>query len=229
MKLLRAALAPALLLAAAAARAQAPPADDVREAALYFQVGQSAYERGRYEEALGHFRRSYDLSHRADLLYNMASCAERLARPAEAAELLRRYLAEKPEASDRPQVTEKIEQLSREAHPPPPTVTAPAVTPPPRPHTARKAAWATGAVAAAFALAAVGTGAWAIVEHGSLADGCGATVGCTPAQADGLHLAAHLTDAFIAVAAAAAVVTVVLLVIDRRADRPRAALPVVRF
>lgn len=79
-----------LVVSVASAQATAPDA----EARLRFEAGQLAFHDGRYEDALADFRRSYELSHRPALLYNIGQCADRLRRDHEALEAFTAYLHE---------------------------------------------------------------------------------------------------------------------------------------
>ncbi len=88
----------AVAAAAPAALAQpTPPNPDDEAARELYREGDRLYAEGRYEEALDQFSKAFELSGRATLLFNMANSYERLARYAEAAEVLRRYL---PDATD---------------------------------------------------------------------------------------------------------------------------------
>jgi tetratricopeptide (TPR) repeat protein len=82
LKLTSAALS-ALLTAAQAepppdAAAEATPAvDPLAEAKDEYNKGSAAYQTGRYEDAVVHFERSFELSHRSDLLYNLGQAYAR--------------------------------------------------------------------------------------------------------------------------------------------------------
>lgn len=78
-------------------RAQAEMADDADARAL-FQLGQSAFDAGRYEAALDFFQRAYDLSHRPQLLYNIGQAADRLRRDRRALEAFEGFLRDAPES-----------------------------------------------------------------------------------------------------------------------------------
>ena len=55
----------------------ADPSADA-EARAHYQAGQLAFDQGRFENALESFRMAYALSQRPELLYNIASAADRL-------------------------------------------------------------------------------------------------------------------------------------------------------
>lgn len=99
----------------------------------HFDKGAALYEQGRYREAEEEFLQAYDLSRLPDLLFNLAKSAERQGRPEAARAYLERYLRERPQAPDRPQIEADIERLRRLAPPQPPsaapvTTAAPAAT-----------------------------------------------------------------------------------------------------
>lgn len=98
------------------------------EARALFNAGEVAYIEGRYDTALDYFRRAYDLSGRALLLYNIGNAAEHVRHDAEALEAFERYLAETPEdAPNRVSVAARVEFLrSTVAAADPVAATAPA-------------------------------------------------------------------------------------------------------
>ena len=83
---------------AADAAAPALQADQDREARFLFEAGRTAYDAGRYREALGHFQHAYDLSQRPQLLYNVGQAADRPAVEARI-KVLREVRAEKQAAT----------------------------------------------------------------------------------------------------------------------------------
>jgi len=85
------------------------------EARMLFEAGRRAFDDGRFEEALGHFQRAYELSGRPQLLFNVASAFDRLGRKREGAEWYGRYLEEAPDAPNRNFAERRIEILEREA------------------------------------------------------------------------------------------------------------------
>lgn len=72
------------------APAQGDPEAEAREA---FREGSDAYAEARYGEAMRLFRRAYELSGRAALLYNIGLTADRLRDDAAAVDAFERYLA----------------------------------------------------------------------------------------------------------------------------------------
>ena len=81
------------------------------EARALFQAGRYALADGRFEEALRNFRRSYELSGRPELLFNMGSVHEQLQQDARAVRAYERYLAERPDAPNRRSVERRLELL----------------------------------------------------------------------------------------------------------------------
>lgn len=77
-----------------------------------FQKGDVAYAEGRYEEALAAFQEAYDLSGRAQLLFNVSNALERLARYQEAVDALEKYLAS-GKAKDRDVVQKRLANLKK--------------------------------------------------------------------------------------------------------------------
>lgn len=102
-----------LLNQAAGARAQeasadaAPPTTD-QEARSLFQAGQIAFDGARYDDALAHFRRAYELSQRVPLLYNVGLCLSNLGRWQEAVDAFEEYLEREPHASNRATVEGQV-------------------------------------------------------------------------------------------------------------------------
>lgn len=84
-------------------------ADD--EARALYDAGVMAYGNGRFGEALERFQRAYELSHRPALLFNVASCQDRLRQDARAVESYRAYLEAQPDAENRGFVEERIRFL----------------------------------------------------------------------------------------------------------------------
>ncbi len=104
------AIACALHGAASVAHAQ----DDARSldaARAELEAGRLAYENGEFEVALDRFERAYELSGSADLLYNVATCADRLRRDDVALDSYERYLEAAPETEDRAQIEGRIRAL----------------------------------------------------------------------------------------------------------------------
>ncbi len=78
-----------------------------------FEAGREAFAAGDYDTALQRFREAYELSHRSELLYNIAQSLDRLRRDQETLETLRRYLEEVPNSRSRSEVEARISVLER--------------------------------------------------------------------------------------------------------------------
>jgi tetratricopeptide (TPR) repeat protein len=119
MRLASAAASVALVLFAyAPAHAQSiqaatPPADDMEAAKAHFAAGSAYYEQADYTDAVKEFNEAYRLSHRTDLLYNIALCYERLNQYDNAIETLQKYLTDKPNAPDRVTIESRIQNLQK--------------------------------------------------------------------------------------------------------------------
>lgn len=94
--------------------AQAAQTQDYRDKAArgLFEAGSVAFEEGRYEEALGHFKQAYELSpNRHLLLYNIGSSFDRLRKDREALENFEKYLQLNPTAQNRAAVEARVKVL----------------------------------------------------------------------------------------------------------------------
>ena len=68
-----------------------------REARALFEASRTAYEAGRYEDALDYLRRAHAYSGRPELLVNIAQAADRLRRDREALEAYRAFVTARPD------------------------------------------------------------------------------------------------------------------------------------
>ncbi|UJR82846.1 tetratricopeptide repeat protein [Sandaracinus amylolyticus] len=190
----------ALVLAVSTACAQPEPPRDRRdlEAQARFESGRLAFESGRYEEALADFRRSYELSRRSLILYNIGIVLDRLRRDAEALEAFERFLEAEPDAENREDVEARIAILrtqvaAREPEPTPEIAALPPL-PAPRPQEGYEIwAWISAGVGIAAAIAAPITWSAADDAYDDLDARCG-DLGCTDAQIDASS-APELVDA----------------------------------
>lgn len=107
-------LACAVLASAPAAAVAQTDLETDTEARGLFEAGRAAFGHARYDEALQYFRRSYELSHRPDLLFNIGQTADRMRRDAEALDAFTRYLDTVPDAANRAEVETRVRYL-REA------------------------------------------------------------------------------------------------------------------
>jgi tetratricopeptide (TPR) repeat protein len=107
-----------LTIAGLAGQAAAQPEPDTKdardeEARGLFLAGRAAYDDGRYEEALNYFRRSYELSDRPELLYNIGQTASVLNRDEEALWAFEKYLERYENAPNYREVEDRIMRLRR--------------------------------------------------------------------------------------------------------------------
>jgi hypothetical protein len=86
-----------------------------REARGLFLAGEAAYGDARYEDALDYFKRSYALSKRPDLLFNIGQAADKLRRDREALEAFEGYLREVPNGERRREAEVRVRILGRVA------------------------------------------------------------------------------------------------------------------
>jgi tetratricopeptide (TPR) repeat protein len=75
-----------------------------------YELGQAAYNAADYEAALGHFQEAASLYGSPDFQYNIGLCYEKLDKPEEAIRAFEVYLRAKPNAEDRAQVEDRIEE-----------------------------------------------------------------------------------------------------------------------
>ncbi|MBN1656297.1 MAG: tetratricopeptide repeat protein [Deltaproteobacteria bacterium] len=94
-----------------AARAQQDKADET--ARIHFQAGTSYYETGDYELALREFNRSYELSGRPELQYNISLTYEKLGDLEAAIEALQKYLSEAKDIPNRRTLEIRLANLGK--------------------------------------------------------------------------------------------------------------------
>jgi tetratricopeptide (TPR) repeat protein len=94
--------------------AEKPSSSSDKEARKLFYQGDRLYEEGKYEEAVAAFEKAYALSHRPELLFNLANAYERLGQYEEALRALRDFAPSAPE-SDRDKIAERIKTLEARA------------------------------------------------------------------------------------------------------------------
>ncbi len=203
-----------LLSLPGAVRAQETAVD--AEARTHFAAARLHFERGAYEEAQREFLAAYELSPRAELLYNLYLTAERLADYDGAIGYLEHYLAEgTPDAERRALLGPRLENLRqrRDEHAAPTVTDVPPEAAPP-PSERREGDIVPAAVA--FGVAGLGLvsfaifGGLALGEDGSLDSACGTS--CTNEQVSTLGTLALVADVSWITAAVAATAGVVLLV-----------------
>lgn len=84
------------------------------EARAEYDAGEASYLSGEFDEALAHFQRAYDLSGRAELLYNVGIAATNSGDERTALAAFERYVAELPDASNRALVEGRMAGLREE-------------------------------------------------------------------------------------------------------------------
>ncbi len=94
-----------------ATQGEAAPSARDAEARNLYQAGRLAFDDGRFEEALTNFRRSFELSDRGELLYNIGAAADRLRRDQEALDAYEQFLVRAPTTPQRRNVEARIRVL----------------------------------------------------------------------------------------------------------------------
>jgi hypothetical protein len=169
------------------------------EARNLFEAGRLALRDGRFEEAWTHFSRSYELSQRPALLYNMGVAADRLHHTRDALDAFERYLASSRTVENRAEVERRIEILR-------------AVL---RPASGPTFLWTfvTGGVSLVAGGLAVGFWIAANDGYASLNASCGA-IGCGDAEISGVATNVTLTNAFLIGSLAMAGITAGVFVLE---------------
>ena len=91
--------------------ARANPAEDQEIAKAHFATGLSYYDTGRYRPAVNEFREAYRLVPRPELLYNIARAYEKVEDAGRATDYYLRYLAARPAATEKAEVTAALARL----------------------------------------------------------------------------------------------------------------------
>ncbi len=91
----------------------AQPSSVDEQARTSFEAGKAAYDEGQYEAALTHFQRSYELSQKPQLQYNLGLAYDRLRRDGEALEAFEAYLAFDPNAERAAEVRARVAALKQ--------------------------------------------------------------------------------------------------------------------
>jgi tetratricopeptide (TPR) repeat protein len=207
------ALASFALVSSATAQ-DAAPEDDER-ARIHFESGRAHFEEGAYERAIEEFESAYELSHRPELLMNIASAHERLGRWGEAADFMERYLRDATEVENRDALERRIANLRARASG---GDTGTGEDPDPAPTGGGSDARTIGAVVA-FGTAGAGLAAFGIFgglalgERSSLESGCGAARECDDGDVSGLRTLSLVADIGLVVAGVGAVAGVLVLLL----------------
>jgi tetratricopeptide (TPR) repeat protein len=209
------------------------------EARNLFQAGRVAFSDGRYDDAMGYFRRAYELSGRPELLYNVGTTADRLRRTDEAVEAFETFLAEVPESPNRREVESRIailkqdieereareEEEARRAAEDAQRARSAEAEPPPEygPFEGRRFTWV--ALGLSAVTAGLATYFWVDARntHDDLAAGCGSTGGCTREEinASGGPRSLTLSRAFLGISLAALAGSVVLYFLEDPSRKAR--------
>lgn len=112
-------LCAALLFAAPASAQDEGPANELTapgldSTALALFDASVAFQEGRYESSVAHFRRAHALSARPELLYRIGSAADRAGMHEVALDAYRRYLAEAPESALHERARERLAVLEQQ-------------------------------------------------------------------------------------------------------------------
>jgi len=84
------------------------------DARASFQLGQTAFEQGRYQDALVLFQQAYDLSGRAQLLYNIGQAADRVRDDQRALAAFERFLRDVPDSPQHVSTRARVDVLRAE-------------------------------------------------------------------------------------------------------------------
>src|SRR6516162_10067462 len=93
--------------------AHAAESENVEVARAHFNTAKVYFANGEFEKALAEFQAAARYSPRPELLYNIGRCFEQMGDAAQALANYRRYLKAVPNAGDRGEVEQAIEQLGR--------------------------------------------------------------------------------------------------------------------
>ena len=167
------------------AHAQAATEAEVRdlEARARFESGRLAFEAGRYEEALADFERSYELSGRSVIHFNIGLVHDRLRRDEEAIAAFERYLEQVPDSPNRAEVEARVAVLRAQLAERTPEVVV--VVPAAPSHRIEYEVWAWISTALTVAAAPLAGVLWALAndEYARLDAQCG-EAGCARSAID---------------------------------------------
>ncbi len=85
--------------------------EKLKRARAAFDLGTRAYEAGEFPKALSYFKRAYRLTESPDLLYNIATVADRMRLDEDALEAYEGYIKARPKSVDREHVEGRIRVL----------------------------------------------------------------------------------------------------------------------
>jgi len=107
--------APRTAPAEAGTLSEAIAATKTEEAKRLFADGSGKYAAGDFQGAAAAFETAYEITHAAELLYNLGRCYEHLGDSARAAKKYALYLRMSPDAEDRAEVEKRIAELEGDA------------------------------------------------------------------------------------------------------------------
>lgn len=96
------------IVASSSTGADAQSTRQDEEARTLFSLGSTAYDEGRFADALDYFQRAYDLSQRPQLLFNVGQAADRLRQDRRALEAFEAFLAAVPNAPQREAIVARV-------------------------------------------------------------------------------------------------------------------------
>ena len=112
---MRALVVVVLLTGTALAQAQTTDARATAQARRMYDLGITHYDLGEYKQALTAFEDAYRAKRDAALLFNIAQCQRQLAHYEDAARSYRAFLRNSPDAPNRAEVKNLIEQMDAAA------------------------------------------------------------------------------------------------------------------
>jgi tetratricopeptide (TPR) repeat protein len=111
-----------LLLALPIAAQPLGDKERTEQARAHFEMGKAHFNLGEYEAAVREFEAGYRLKPQPLFLYNLGNAARRAGQAKKALDAFRSYLAERPQAPERRDVLQRIEELQQKlAEPPAPS------------------------------------------------------------------------------------------------------------
>jgi tetratricopeptide (TPR) repeat protein len=201
-----------VIAASLVAKAAGAQDDDARRerARQLYDAAAKHYEHHEYELAIDAFKSAYALSGRANLLFNIAVAYEEWSGHCDdAREFYRRYLALKPDATDRGNVERRLARIELIC-PSTPTVTVtpvPTITPPPQPPPAlpppKRRLNAAPLVIATVGFVVAGGGAVTLgvtaLKYADFTKTCSFSSPCPPSAWQGWQAAEYVSYALLAV------------------------------
>jgi hypothetical protein len=98
------------------AAAQTPPAltaDQKQEMKIHYERGQRAFDIGKYPDAIDEYAKVYEIGGNSTMLFNIAQAHRLNNQPADALRFYRRYLQRSPNAPNKADVEQKINEMEK--------------------------------------------------------------------------------------------------------------------